>query len=99
MPCVTCDSAILNTCDNVSYSCRHRFHTACILTNKLALFKPYCPSCEKGKLIYIKCHKQDEADLANKKELELEQSRNNMIINMVLLITLLVGYFILKLRQ
>lgn len=96
MPCFTCDSAILNTCDNVSYSCRHRFHTTCICKNEMSLFKPQCPACNKGKLIYIKCQKQDDAALANKKELELEQARNNMIWNLKLLFVIILALFILK---
>lgn len=90
---------ILCRSDNVSYSCQHRFHTACILKNDMSLFKPTCPVCEKGKLIYIKCQKQDDALLNNKKELDDEASRNDVILNVILLVIILGIHFILMLRQ
>ena len=51
MSCVKCSSEIL--CENVSYSCGHRYHIECILKSKLSLRKPTCPACDKGSLIYV----------------------------------------------
>lgn len=52
MPCFKCQSTILNTSENVSYTCGHRYHTECILKTKLSIHKPICPACDKGTLIY-----------------------------------------------
>lgn len=51
MSCLKCNSSILANADNVSYSCGHRYHIACILKTKLSIYKPTCPSCGQGKLI------------------------------------------------
>ena len=51
MSCVKCNSSISANVDNVSYSCGHRYHIACILKTKLSIYKPTCPSCGQGNLI------------------------------------------------
>ena len=51
MSCLKCNSSILANADNVSYSCGHRYHMACILKTKLSIYKPTCPSCGQGNLI------------------------------------------------
>ena len=51
MSCVKCNSSILANADNVSYSCGHCYHIACIFKTKLSIHKPTCPSCGQGNLI------------------------------------------------
>ena len=51
MSCLKCNSSILANADNVSYSCGHCYHIACILKTKLSIHKPTCPSCGQGNLI------------------------------------------------
>ena len=71
MSCLKCNSSILANADNVSYSCGHRYHIACILKTKLSIHKPTCPSCGQGNLICTQSNNSETKIVKLKSEPQL----------------------------
>ena len=85
MSCLKCNSSILANADNVSYSCGHRYHMACILKTKLSIHKPTCPSCGQGNLICSQSNNKVNVE-SNVVKLKSEPQLIHYIIALILII-------------
>ena len=83
MSCLKCNSSILANADNVSYSCGHRYHMACILKTKLSIHKPTCPSCGQGNLICTQSNNKVNVEIV---KLKNEPHIIHYIIALILII-------------
>jgi ribosomal protein S27AE len=85
MSCLKCNSSILANADNVSYSCGHHYHIACILKTKLSIYKPTCPSCGQGNLICSQSNNKVNAETKAVK-LKSEPQLIHYLIALILII-------------
>ncbi len=83
MSCVKCNSSILANVDNVSYSCGHCYHIACILKTKLSIYKPTCPSCGQGNLICTQSNNKVNVEVV---KLKSEPQLIHYLIALILII-------------